>query len=599
MRGTKLVLSLVVLSLIVLFRAPSHAQTNPASTGIIPDDRAIDWSQGGVVGGIPNRTTICATLNPGATHTDINDALAACSNGVVFLSAGTYNLAGGITFSGNSNVTLRGAGPDQTILKFAGDDPCGGLRANVCIHGRSMAWWGNLPSSNIQDWTAGYAKGATEITLASTDGLAVDTVLVLDQLDDAADTGGVYVACGSGVSFDACPPTRPGRSQQQHVRVTAINGTRVTISPGLYMPNWRVSQQPQAWWWGDSSVTAEMSGVEDLTLDHTDSTGTSGIAFHNAYNCWVKNVQSVNANRNHVWFYQAARIEVRDSYFYGTKSAASMTYGVESFMTSDALAVNNIFQHVSVPLLTGPGVGSVYAYNFMTDMSYLSSGFMLATISGSHDAGTGMNLFEGNQGNQFGMDTTHGTGNLATVFRNYLTGTEPDKTSNTVSVYLMAFNRRVNIVGNVLGTAGYHTIYEDSQASSGTPGSPDTSIYLLGYSATGEQQPLGYDPLVVSSLLRWGNHDYATNQTRWDPAEIPADSAVPATQTLPASLFLSARPGWWGAMPWPAIGPDVTGGQDPSGYAYDIPARVCYDTSPKNPDGTLVFNATSCYGTTP
>jgi len=137
---------------------------------------------------------------------------------------------------------------------------------------------------------------------------------------------------------------------------------------------------------------------------------------------------------------------------------------------------------------------------------------------------------------------------------------------------------------------------------SGTSGSPDRSIYVLGYPSSGEQFPVGgipYDPVVVSSLLRWGNYDYATNQTRWDPAEIPSDSAVPATQTLPPSLFLSSRPGWWGTMPWPAIGPDVTGGQDPSGHAYKIPAQVCYGSSPKNPDGTLIFNADKCYGNTP
>jgi len=223
----------------------------------------------------------------------------------------------------------------------------------------------------------------------------------------------------------------------------------------------------------------------------------------------------------------------------------------------------------------------------------------LACISGAHDSGTGMSLYEGNAGNQFGMDTTHGSGSLATVFRNHFTGTEPNRTSNTVALYVMAFNRRVNIVGNVLGTSGYHTVYEDSRTPSGTPGSPNQSIYLLGYSSTGEQQPLGYDPLIVSSLLRWGNYDYATNQTRWSPAEIPADNAVPATQTLPPSLFLSAKPSWWGTIPWPAIGPDVTGGQDPSGHAHRIPARVCYDSSPKNPDGTLVFNATNCYGSAP
>ena len=66
--------TLLLISLIVLCRSMySHAQTNPE---IIPAERTIDWSQAGVPGGIPNRADgTCATLNPGATATDIDDAL--------------------------------------------------------------------------------------------------------------------------------------------------------------------------------------------------------------------------------------------------------------------------------------------------------------------------------------------------------------------------------------------------------------------------------------------------------------------------------------------------------------------------------------------
>src|SRR6266550_4021318 len=62
-----------------------HAQ--PWS-GIIDPSRAADWTSPGVVGGIPNnRTTNCATLNPGATAAQINSAIASCQSGqVVFLN---------------------------------------------------------------------------------------------------------------------------------------------------------------------------------------------------------------------------------------------------------------------------------------------------------------------------------------------------------------------------------------------------------------------------------------------------------------------------------------------------------------------------------
>ena len=93
-----------------------------------------------------------------------------------------------------------------------------------------------------------------------------------------------------------------------------------------------------------------------------------------------------------------------------------------------------------------------------------------------------------------------------------------------------------------------------------------------------------------------GNFDYATRQARWDTAEVPKDVAVPASRALPASLFLAARPRWWGTIAWPAIGPDVTGGQDPAGHAHKIPAEVCFETTARQADGTLRFDAAACYG---
>ena len=576
--------------------APAHAQ-GAAPPEVIAASRRVDWSGAGVTGGIPQRATgTCASLGASATAAEINAAIAACSNGgVVYLNAGTYNLTAGITFRGVSNVTLRGAGPEQTVLRFTGSDPCGGLHANVCVIGWSRVWSGNVPAANIRRWTSGYEKGTTQITLADATGIAVGTVLVLDQLNDTVDSGEVIVSDAKGVfSLEGGAPGRALRAQQQFVQVTAVTGNQVTISPGLYMPNWRGSQEPEVWWWGE---TAFMNGVEDLTLDHSGSTETSGIGFQNAYGGWVKNVASMNPKRNHVWLNQAARIEVRDCYFYGTKTAASMSYGVESFTSSDDLVVNNIFHRVTSPIMVGPNSGSVFAYNYMIDMAYYLPTWMMAGIVGGHDAGTGMNLFEGNVGNQFAMDLYHGTGNYATLFRNHLTGTEPGKFQwgNTTPVNIWAFNRYINIVGNVLGTAGYHKIYEDSLAPQGVRGWPERSIYVLGFSGSGEYQSLGNDGLVMSTMLRWGNFDYATSQSHWNTGEIPAGHPVPANQQIPASLFLAARPDWWGERPWPAIGPDVSGGADPAGHAHKIPAQICYETSPRSADGRLLFDSRSCY----
>jgi hypothetical protein len=138
-------------------------------------------------------------------------------------------------------------------------------------------------------------------------------------------------------------------------------------------------------------------------------------------------------------------------------------------------------------------------------------------------------------------------------------------------------------------------VYEDS--STGTPGAPERSVYVLGYSGVLESNVAGmsYDPAVGGTLFRWGNYDYVTSQARWSAAEVPPGTGVPSSQILPASLFLFGRPAWWGTVTWPAIGPDVSGGADPAGHAHKIPAQLCYESSARDADGLLTFNAQSCY----
>ena len=109
------------------------------------------------------------------------------------------------------------------------------------------------------------------------------------------------------------------------------------------------------------------------------------------------------------------------------------------------------------------------------------------------------------------------------------------------------------------------------------------------------------DPRVKTTLFRWGNYDVVNAAVVWNAAEVPSTltpfgNPVPGNQTLPASLYLAGKPAWWGSVPWPAIGPDVTGGQDPTGHAYKLPARLCYDATPKT-GGILNFNAAACYST--
>ncbi len=585
--------------------ATTQAPTSPPGipwSGILDPARAIDWSQAGVVGGIPNRTTICATLPPFASAAEINSAIQACPSGqVVYIPAGTYTLSEGIDFNGKNNVTLRGAGADKTYLNFLSGSRCRGMGANICVAASDNSYYVESPRYTA-NWTAGYAKGTTQITLSHTTGLSVGMVIVLDQLNDPADTGAVFACDTGGVCADQGPAggAQPNRAQQQFTKVSAIAGNLVTISPGLYMPNWRASQSPHAWW-GNSSGFSSGNGVEDLSVDNTFNTSgnRSDIYLIWCYDCWVKNVRDLNSDRNHVWLYESAHCTVRDSYFYGTRHAASQSYGVESYMGSDNLVENNIFHHIAGPLMVGGSAsGLVEAYNYAFDDYYAASANWMQGSNYAHAAGTEYILHEGNEGPGFTADVIHGTHHFITAFRNYFIGWETGKTAQTVPVNLYSFTRFFNIIGNVLGRSGYHTNYE-----SVTPSftSPETSIFRLGDSGN---LPASFeDPLVKSTLLRWGNYDTVNGTSRFLASEVPSglsqfSNPVPSTNDLPASLYLSAKPSWWPtAIPWPSIGPDVTGGNvsGVGGHVYKIPARVCFETTSRT-NGVLNFNANNCYG---
>src|SRR5436309_15894362 len=97
---------------------------------------------------------------------------------VVFLNAGVY-LSAGIRFSNKRNVTLRGAGPDKTLLVFSGGSSCGGMGAGVCFINGDGNWTrrsqecGELDSRLCSGRHINYVEQHHEFT-----------TVILDQRDD-------------------------------------------------------------------------------------------------------------------------------------------------------------------------------------------------------------------------------------------------------------------------------------------------------------------------------------------------------------------------------------------------------------------------------
>jgi len=594
--------------LVLLSMIPTSAQAQQWS-GILDPSRAVDWSQVGVFGGIPTSwpnctTAACNALSSGTVTTaSIKAAISSAPNqSVVVLPVGSFTI-GAFDIS-RDNVILRGQGAHQTKLVFNGTTTCasgtGGVSSMICIGG-SNNWSGGVQNQTV--WTAGFAQGTTVITIGSTTNLSVGGMIILGQNKDAVGypAAGDILVCSLS---DAC--TSEGASnvglggQTAFYRVQAINGNQVTIWPPLHAPNWRLLQIPLAWW----PTTARTGvGIENMTLDGSGGTGHRAVvAFDNAIGNWVQGIRSVittpTADKGyHVLQYLSAQNTIRNNYFWGYRDTSQENYSVT--LGGGSLIENNIIERFVVPITdNGPGTnGAVISYNYMTGGVGINGlpGWTYGIFF--HNISDFMNLIEGNDSAKINMDAIHGTHNLFTFFRNFFHG-DPNQNANSEVVDVRTRARFGNAIGNVLGRVGYYTTYERDQADS------NTAIYGLG----GPYLTATSDSNVRRTFMQWGNYDTVTGTVRFVSTEVPStitnySNPVPASQTLPASFYLTSKPSFFGSISWPPIGPDVSAGNVTgyAGHANKIPARVCWENAANDPAYSTtppvkIFNANTCYG---
>ncbi|MEN9913003.1 MAG: hypothetical protein RLY66_411 [Candidatus Parcubacteria bacterium] len=530
-------------------------------------NRTIDWKYTGVPGGIPNRTTICATLNPGATAATINSAISSCNNGVVFLNAGTYNLSDKILIY-NSNVTLRGAGADKTILSG----------------GNILRIGSGYNSTSGVALTGGGAKGSSSFTVASTAGLTVGLMLELDRLDDPT-----FVA-----SHDA------GRSLTQVNVITGISGNTITVRNPLIFD---FSQGTPKIKHTFLSTTKNV-GIEDLKLEHNTTNGNTDIQYCDS--CWMKGIESGRSVGYHFTILGTVNLEVRDSYIHegssGPNNSGLNFYGGPYGANSNARVENNIFNKNFPAIEVNNSSSGLYiGYNYVYgSVDWGGGSYMVTwTFDDGHAPYNAYNLYEGNTGEMWGMDGYFGGAGQGTLLRNYFTGFNPNgSTARGDAVWIKRFGYYYNIVGNVLGSS------QQNPAAYAT-GCNAPGVYQFGYpnisncSTTAYDNyaiPSGYpDPKVSSTLVRWGNYDYFNDASRFVASEVSSDVAVPSNQTIPASMIYSSKPSWFPvSVPWPLIGPDVSGGTgDAAGKVNKSPAQLCWESRSLNNSGT--FSATTCY----
>lgn len=591
------------------FLASALAAAQTWASFLLPG-QGIDWSTAGV-GGIPTRTA-CATLNSGASLSAINAALAACKSGeAVVLNAGTYTISGTVRIP--SNVTLRGAGADKTILNATGSG-----EAPVQLGSGSVPFVPRVISS-------GATAGSTQITLGTAANINAGMYLIVTETNDPA-----YVTtAGSGGTCTWCDGswTKTGAyARGQIVQVTAVSGTTVSIAPALYTA---YTNSPIA---VAFNMAASWAGVESLQVKANNTGYTANFAMDMCAYCWVKAVESNYADGDHVEVSWGFHDEIRDSYFSNAFLHTPGTYDSDVKLvlkTSASLIENNIIErtHVAIMLEWGPA-GNVIAYNYT--MGEFDSGSPNVVIGGLdyHGAHPQFNLVEGNVMTVFYADSIWGSSSHTTAFRNWFVGTNhvcaPASGRGTVSCsgskgyygyqaaraiqfsYLATKNF---LIGNVVGSsqmqallkAGKAVPQADSLEYPADRPYEAAQLWTFGYGSANDDglgtgcgggvAPCHLEGNTATQLLH-GNYDNLTKLTTW---------ASGMNNILPASFYLSGKPAWWGTLPFPAIGPDIKGTTGPGNHSSGNPAQNCYLKVMGGTDGgqggPLSFNAGNCYAT--
>lgn len=640
--------SKLAFALLLLCCVSAHAQS---WSSVLSSSRAIDWTGAGLPATLPDSETTAnpwtppvrsqcgSTIAAGTSESTIQTDLNACTNGTyLLLGPGSFAFtSAGVLLGCNTtaSVTLRGSGGNSTIVTLGNS----AVLAMGCANGAGQG-----------TWSAGYSQGATSLTMSSPSGvtLTAGNIVFLNQCNTGlsgsscatgtqTDNGGVFVCASPSAACAQQTVENNQAAQGQYVLVTGVTGSgpyTVSFTPSLYMPNWASGNTPTLSW-QTSSYNAVGDGIEDMTIVTCISSSAPGcsaastasnpsaVYCQHCYASWMKGVRLVGQGANDVLYYQYGKNNLlANSFTFADQALNGNDGGCLGFgKDSDDLFINNISEACFFAEGTGAQVGDVLAYNYAINgnQTYLQSS------SFQHQGGSSFILHEGNDMGVIEDDDTWGTHNFNTNFRNHARCWDPPYTTIGAPRDFLedSFARFANLIGNAAdGGNGTCTVYESTVAS------PLSQTYEFGFYVNTAPS----DTLTQTSAMLWGNCDVVNATCRFVSGEVPTSlsgnaapyvNSVPGSHTLPCSFFLAGYTStscsahtnggtglsWWKVctgwatfptscsgstlQPFPANGPDVSGGPYVDGNSYDNPAAVAWSKLPVDPTYQVAYTIAS------
>lgn len=300
-----------------------------ASTSRLPDFSAAGYHAGKKA--IPDVPVATKVTDHGATaNDDVDDtdaflkAIAAAENGAVLIPKGRYKISQVLMIC-KSNVVLRGEGSEQSVLeidksltvhapqsKSVCDEQAlqGGIgtQKNRWPYMGGFVWFeGNQTGQRLTPVTAPAARGSTQLSVQSVEGISIGQLLRLVQLDDDKHRLIKMMQAGMNFESDQVNYLKPELGDTRKVmdwvfEVVAIDSSSRTLtldrplrldvdtglSPALYAHQTR-SQEV-----GVERLGFRFPGAAKKA--HNAEEGYNAIYFNHVTNGWVRDVQIIDAD---------------------------------------------------------------------------------------------------------------------------------------------------------------------------------------------------------------------------------------------------------------------------------------------------------------
>lgn len=400
---------------------------------------------------------------------------------------------------------------------------------------------------------------------------------------DGVPDGGVWYSSGIAWGGECQAPSSNGGVYVHHGQgfiVTSKSGGTVKLDRPFY---WNFTGQligAVAY-----NLVAGM-GLEDMNIQVMQgSPALDTVIMSDVKDSWIRNVAVKNSAHNFIVASNTIDCEIDHNYVTNPWNAQGGSgYGIRllGWNFNDLVQDNIAYFCRHSYVQDGINTGNIIAYNFSLDPNDIANypATPLPTPSANphgndgylyqdfltHGSNPRFSLYEGNVGGRAYCDFCHGSANNLVFFRNHFRLQEDAildyifyKGSATVD--FDRWNDSMTVVGNILGYPAMQMDQKSCSKHSMTYEGHTQAIYRLGYDADDSATVMS-DTQPDATILRTGNYDYVTQAIQWSSAN----------HSIPNSLYLAAKPSWFGATAWPPVDPAHPAlAEEPSGI---IPAMT-------------------------